>query len=82
MTSAIQVGAGPAGLVGSSPSVCDAPFCCISRAVTEHEVGPINQPYIITFRNGRSVKFHRYSLQEVVEKEGRTFDGFHHVDSP
>jgi len=48
----------------------------------QQDQGPINQPYIITFRNGRSVKFHRYSLQEVVEKEGRTFDGFHHVDSP
>jgi hypothetical protein len=27
----------------------------------------------ITFENGRTVKFYRYSLKDVVEKEGRRF---------
>lgn len=42
--------------------------------------GPINQPLYVTFDNGRTVKFHRHSLHDVVVKEGRTFDGFHHAD--
>ena len=35
--------------------------------------GPFCQPAYITFENNRTVKFYRYSLQDVVEKEGRSF---------
>lgn len=42
--------------------------------------GPVNQPRYVTFDNGRTVKFHRHSLHDVVVKEGRSFDGFHHAD--
>jgi predicted metalloenzyme YecM len=35
--------------------------------------GPYCQPAYITFENNRTVKFYRYSLQDVVEKEGRPF---------
>lgn len=42
--------------------------------------GPINQPLYVTFDNGRTVKFHRHSLHDVVLREGRSFDGFHHAD--
>lgn len=35
--------------------------------------GPFCQPAYITFENNRSVKFYRYSLKDVVEKEGRPF---------
>lgn len=31
----------------------------------------------LTFDNGRTVKFYRYSLQEVVEKEGRAFTPYY-----
>jgi predicted metalloenzyme YecM len=36
------------------------------------------KPYFITFRDHTNVKFYLYSLQQVVELEGRHFDGFHH----
>jgi len=45
--------------------------------------GPIpglNEPYYILFEDFTHVKFHRRPLREVVELQGRTFDGFHHVD--
>lgn len=35
--------------------------------------GPFCQPAYITFENNRTVKFYRYSLKDVVEKEGRSF---------
>lgn len=35
--------------------------------------GPFCQPAYITFGNNRSVKFYRWSLETVVEKEGRVF---------
>jgi predicted metalloenzyme YecM len=35
--------------------------------------GPFCQPAFITFGNNRTVKFYRYSLKDVVEKEGRQF---------
>lgn len=35
--------------------------------------GPWCQPAYVTFRNGRTVKFYRWSLKDVVEKEGRAF---------
>lgn len=35
--------------------------------------GPWCQPAYVTFGNGRTVKFYRWSLQDVVEKEGRAF---------
>ena len=35
--------------------------------------GPFCQPAYVTFENNRSVKFYRWSLKTVVEKEGRTF---------
>lgn len=36
--------------------------------------GPWCQPAYITFPNRRSVKFYRWSLKDVVEKEGRRFE--------
>jgi predicted metalloenzyme YecM len=39
-----------------------------------------NEPYYILFEDFTHVKFHRRSLREVVELQGGTFDGFHHVD--
>jgi len=42
--------------------------------------GPFNQPLFVTFANSKSVKFHRYSLHDVVVMEGGNFNGFHHVD--
>ena len=38
--------------------------------------GPFCQPAYITFENNRSVKFYRYALKDVVEKEGRPFTGY------
>jgi predicted metalloenzyme YecM len=35
--------------------------------------GPFCQPAYITFENNRTVKFYRYSLKDVVEKEDRSF---------
>lgn len=35
--------------------------------------GPFCRPYIITFNDGLSAKFYRYSLRDVVELEGRRF---------
>lgn len=35
--------------------------------------GPFCQPAYITFENNRTVKFYRFSLRDVVEKEGREF---------
>jgi predicted metalloenzyme YecM len=39
-----------------------------------------NEPYYILFEDFTHVKFHRRSLRAVVELQGRTFDGFQHVD--
>lgn len=55
---------------------CDAH----AGVITGHQdQGPWNQPRYVTFENDRTAKFYRYSLKDVVEKEGRAFDGFHHV---
>ena len=40
----------------------------------------LNEPYYILFEDFTHVKFHRRALREVVELQGATFDGFHHVD--
>ena len=40
----------------------------------------LNEPYYILFEDFTHVKFHRRALREVIELQGRTFDGFHHVD--
>jgi predicted metalloenzyme YecM len=39
----------------------------------QQDQGPYCQPVYITFDNDRTVKFYRYSLRDVVEKEGRRF---------
>lgn len=39
----------------------------------QQDQGPWCQPWVITFRNNRSVKFYREGLKEVVEREGRRF---------
>ena len=39
-----------------------------------------NEPYYILFEDFTHVKFHRRSLRAAVELEGRTFDGFYHID--
>jgi predicted metalloenzyme YecM len=39
-----------------------------------------NEPYYILFEDFTHVKFHRRSLREVIELQGGTFDGIHHVD--
>lgn len=41
--------------------------------------GPFNQPFYITLDDGRLIKFHERSLQEVAELEGHRFDGFYHA---
>lgn len=46
----------------------------------QQDQGPFCQPRYIRFDDIRMmVKFYEFGLQEVVEKEGRTFDGFYHV---
>jgi len=44
----------------------------------QQDQGPFCQPYFITFPDHTSVKFYRYSLQQVCILEGKKFDGFHH----
>jgi predicted metalloenzyme YecM len=39
-----------------------------------------NEPYYVLFEDFTHVKFHSRSLRAVVELQGGTFDGFHHVD--
>ena len=39
-----------------------------------------NEPYYVLFEDFSHVKFHRRSLREVIELQGGTFDGVHHVD--
>ena len=39
-----------------------------------------NEPYYILFEDFTNVKFHRRSLRTAVEMEGKTFDGFYHVE--
>ena len=39
-----------------------------------------NEPYYVLFEDFTHVKFHRRSLRKVVELQGGTFDGIHHVD--
>jgi predicted metalloenzyme YecM len=39
-----------------------------------------NEPVYILFEDFTNVKFHQRTLREAVEREGATFDGFHHVD--
>ena len=39
-----------------------------------------NEPYYILFEDFTHVKFHRRSLRAVIELQGGTFDGIHHVD--
>ncbi|MDZ7770769.1 MAG: hypothetical protein U5K38_17765 [Woeseiaceae bacterium] len=39
----------------------------------QQDQGAWCQPWVITFRNNRSVKFYREGLKEVVEHEGRRF---------
>lgn len=51
-----------------------------SRFSTVQDQGPFCQPHMIIFKSGYAVKFYRHSLMDVVLKEGRRFDGFHHVD--
>jgi predicted metalloenzyme YecM len=47
---------------------------------SQQDQGPLNQPMLITFDHGRSAKFLRHSLHDVVVMEGRQFDGFQHAD--
>lgn len=39
-----------------------------------------NEPYYVLFEDFTHVKFHRRSLREVIEMQGGTFDGVHHVE--
>ena len=39
-----------------------------------------NEPFYVLFEDFTHVKFHRRALRDVVELQGGTFDGFHHVD--
>ncbi len=39
----------------------------------QQDQGPFCYPVYITFENNTTVKFYRYSLKDVVEKEGRSF---------
>lgn len=50
-------------------------FCEQHHAVLTgwQDQGPYCQPAYVTFGNGRSVKFYRHSLKDVVEMEGRPF---------
>lgn len=43
------------------------------RFTGQQDQGPFCQPVYITFDNDRTIKFYRYSLKDVVEKEGRAF---------
>ncbi|HEX2140601.1 MAG TPA: VOC family protein [Woeseiaceae bacterium] len=44
-----------------------------NRFTGQQDQGPYCQPAYITFGNGRTVKFYRHSLQDVVAMEGRPF---------
>ena len=39
-----------------------------------------NEPYYVLFEDFTHVKFHRRPLREVIELQGGTFDGIHHVE--
>ena len=39
-----------------------------------------NEPYYVLFEDFTHVKFHRRSLRAVIELQGGTFDGIHHVE--
>lgn len=39
-----------------------------------------NEPYYVLFEDFTHVKFHRRPLRAVIELQGGTFDGIHHVD--
>ena len=41
---------------------------------------PDVEPYYVLFEDFTHVKFHRRSLRAVIELQGGTFDGIHHVD--
>ena len=41
---------------------------------------PENEPVYILFEDYTHVKFHRHSLREACEREGRSFDRFQHSD--
>lgn len=43
------------------------------RFTGRQDQGPYCQPAYISFENGRTVKFYRHSLHDVVEMEGRPF---------
>lgn len=45
----------------------------------QQDQGPFNQPFLIQFEDRTSVKFHRWSLADVVRREGHEFTGFEHV---
>lgn len=50
------------------------------EVITEQQdQGPFNQPFLIRFADATSVKFHRWSLADVVRREGHEFVGFEHV---
>ncbi|MFC4426135.1 VOC family protein [Deinococcus navajonensis] len=40
---------------------------------------PVCEPYYVRFNDYTGVKFYRYTLQEVCEREGQVFEGFVHV---
>lgn len=56
-------------------------FAALHRAIItgQQDQGPYNQPLFVAVGSGRMVKFHRYSLYDVVVMEGHTFDGFRHA---
>lgn len=39
-----------------------------------------NEPYYVLFEDFTHMKFHRLALREVVEMQGGTFEGIHHVE--
>jgi hypothetical protein len=57
-------------------------FCQRHRVALsgQQHQSPVCEPYFIRFDDFTMVKFYRYSLQEVCEREGHRFDGFYHVD--
>ena len=38
------------------------------------------KPYLVSFEDFTNVKFYRYSLADVLRREGHAFDGFVHAD--
>jgi hypothetical protein len=65
----------------SSATTARSRRCSVTAALTGQQFqSATNEPYHILFQDFTHVKVHRRSLRSEIEGNGRTFNGFHHVD--